>query len=263
MCTIGVVYRKSNMTIFKQCDLNEKAIFYEPKICTNKDIKYLSFERSGTLGPWCGINDYGVCFVAADAYLKQGDNRIHNGAAKVKDESIFTAYEHIITKCKTANEAVEFMKSFYEDFIDPDILIISDKRESYYMEAYNKEIVVVKLISEFNRKYFLATNHFRYIHGGVTFNEDHSSYLRLHRADEILLTDCSEEGIKRLLKDKYYGESVLSICRSSNICPKGEKKYDTQATAIFTINNNFNKISCNYQINGNPIDNEFKNVNIF
>lgn len=257
MCTIGTVYRKSTMVIFKQCDLDKKTLFYEPKIKCNKDIRYLSFEREGIEGPWCGINNYGVGFAAADSYVKDTKKYLHNSISEVKDDTIFKAYENIISRFKTAKEAVKFMKDFYSRFLSADILIISDKKESYYIESYNGEVIAVKFIPEFHPKYFIASNHFRFIHGAVNFEENHSTYLRLNRAEEMLLADCSVNGVKELLKDEYYGKSVLSICRSSEICPRGEDLYNTQAAAILVVNNNCNDISTYYEINGKPKDNSF------
>ncbi len=256
MCTIGIVYRKSTMIIFEQCDLDKETLFYEPKIKNNKDIKYMSFEREGIQGSWCGVNNYGVSFVAADSFVKGEDNYLHNSASKVEDSSIFKAYESIISNFKSAKEAVEFMKNFYATFYNPDILIISDRKESYYIESYHGEVVEALLAPEFHPQYFVSTNHFRFIHGGVSFEENHSTYLRLKRAEEMLLEDCSINGVKKLLKNQYYGKSVMSICRSSNICPKGEAAYNTQAAVMFVVNNNCNDISTYYEINGNPKDNK-------
>lgn len=249
MSTIGIVYRKSAMIIFEQCDLNKRTVFYEPKVKSNKDIRYMSFEREDINGIWCGINNYGVGFVSADSYVKDEENNILNNA-------VFKAYENIVSDYKTAREAVEFMKKFYLTSLNKDILIISDKKESYYIESYKGEVIVVLLTPQFHPRYFTSTNHFRFIHEEVPFSENHSTYLRLTRAEEMLLKDCSINGVKNLLKDQYYGKSVMSICRESDICPIGEKAYTTQATAIFLVNNNCSDISTYYQINGNPKDNK-------
>lgn len=251
MCTIGIVYRKSAMIIFEQCDLNKRTLFYKPKIKSNKDISYMSFERQDIEGTWCGINNYGVGFVSADCYVKDNESSSLSNNGKE-----FKAYENIISNYKTAREAVEFIKGFYSTSLNKGILIISDKKESYYIEGYNGEVIVVLLTPEFHPKHLVSTNHFRFIHEEVSFKENHSTYLRLTRAEEMLLKDCSLNGVKNLLKDQYYGKSVMSICRESDICPSGEKVYTTQATAIFLVNNNCNDISTYYQINGNPKENK-------
>lgn len=257
MCTIGLVYRKSTMIIFKQCDLDKRTLFYEPKIKKLNDIKYMSFEREGIDGPWCGINNYGVGFVVSHSYVKDENNYFHNSVSEAKDSSVFKAYEDIISKYKTAGDALKYMKDFYFHSLSSEILIISDKKESYYVETYMGEVISVKFTPEFDPKYFIATNHFRFLHEGVDFNENRSTYLRLKRGEEMLLKDCSISGVKKLLEDEYYGKTPLSICRSSDICIKGEDLCNTQASAIFIVNNNCSDISTYYKINGNPKNNKF------
>ncbi len=239
------------MIIFEQCDLNERRLFHEPKIKNKKDISYMSFEREDIEGTWCGINNYGVGFVSADCYVKDS-----KGTFLINDDNVYKAYENIISNYKTAGEAVEFIKKFYSASLSKGILIVSDKKESYYIESYNGEVIIVLLTPEFNPRYLVSTNHFRFIHEEVPFKENHSTYLRLTRAEDMLLKDCSLNGVKNLLKDQYYGRSVMSICRESDICPVGEEMYTTQATVIFLVNNNCNDIGVSYQINGNPEKNK-------
>ncbi|MDO5516444.1 MAG: hypothetical protein Q4F66_02745 [Clostridium sp.] len=257
MCTIGTLFNGDTMIMFKQCDLDKEALFEHPRLNINDDIKYVTFERSGNTGTWCGVNNYGVSFVAADSYLDNDDNGIyHNSKKEISDNSIFEAYKDIISKFKNAKSAVSYMRGFYSKFKDPDILIIGDKIERYYIEAYNSQVIVVKLDSSGIANFFTATNHFRYIHGGVDYSKNHSTYLRLQRSQEILNKECNLRGVIKLLKDQYYGKSVLSICRSDDIVPEFEDSYKTMATSIFIIDNDCGRIGCYYQINGNPRKNK-------
>jgi len=257
MCTIGTLFNGDTMIMFKQCDLDEETLFDMPKLNQQDNIKYITFERSDISGTWCGVNNYGVSFVSADSYLNNDNNiNYHNSKKSIKDSSIFEAYKNIISNFKTAKAAVEYMKNFYKKFLSPDILIIGDKIERYYIEAYDSEVIAVKLDSSGISNYFVATNHFRYIHGGVDYSKNHSTYLRLNRAQEILSRQCNLRGVIKLLKDQYYGKSVLSICRSTDIVPQNEDAYRTFATSIFVLDNDSHKIGCYYQINGNPRKNK-------
>lgn len=257
MCTIGTLFNGDTMIMFKQCDLDKEASFDEPKLNQKGNIKYITFELSDNNGIWCGVNNYGVSFVSADSYLANDNNKKwHNNKRKKEDNSIFEAYKNIISDYKTAKAAVEYMEKFYKKFPGPNILIIGDKIERYYIEAYNSEVIVVKLDSSGICNYFAATNHFRYIHGAVHYSENHSTYLRLNRAQEILNRECNLRGVIKMLKDQYYGKSVLSICRSTEIAPQNEDLYKTMATSIFVLDNECHKIGCYYQINGNPRKNK-------
>lgn len=257
MCTIGTLFNGDTMIMFKQCDLDKETFFDVPKLKQKDNIKYLAFKRADNTGTWCGVNNYGVSFVATDSYMENDINiKYHNSKKDLKDYSVFEAYEKIISDFKTAKAAVEYMKEFYNKFLSPDILIIGDKLERYYIEAYNSEVIVVKLDSSGICNFFAATNHFRYIHGAVHYAKNHSTYLRLERAQELLNRECNLRGVIKLLKDQYYGKSVLSICRSTDISPKDEDLYSTMATSIFIIDNECHKIGCYYQINGNPRKNK-------
>lgn len=251
MCTIGVVYRKSTLIIFKQYDSNEEILFNEPLIKEKNDIRYMSFEKQGVKGSWCGINNYGVGFTSSTPYISKSKNTM---SGKFSNNNLFEAYENIISSYKTAKEAVEYIKGFFKSFLEPNILIVSDKDESYYIEGYNGEIIAVRYTPEFHSRYFVASNLFRFIKNAVSFEENHSTYLRLNRAEDMLLRDCSINGVIELLKDQYYGNSVMSICRSNEVCLEKEEKSYTQASVIFIVNNNSKDISTYYNINGNPRD---------
>ena len=257
MCTIGTLFNGDTMIMFKQCDLDKETLFNKPKLNQKDDIKYITFERADNTGTWCGVNNYGVSFVASDPYLDNDHNILHHNSKKeIKDYSIFEAYKNIISDFKTAKSAVEYMKEFYSKFLSPDILIIGDKIERYYIESYNSEVIAVKLDSSGISNFFVATNHFRYIHGAVHYSQNHSTYLRLNRAEDILNKECNLRGVIKLLKDQYYGKSVLSICRSTDIVPQNEELYKTMATSVFVLDNDSRKISCYYQVNGNPRKNK-------
>lgn len=257
MCTIGTLFNGDTMIMFKQCDLDKETLFKKPVLNINDYIKYIAFERSDNNGIWCGVNNFGVSFVAADSYVQSGnDEMYHNSRKEVNDSSIFDAYKNIISNFKNAKSAVAYMKEFYCKYKNPDILIIGDKIERYYIEAYNSQVIVIKLDSSGISNFFTATNHFRYIHGSVNYCDNHSTYLRLERSQAILNKECNLRGVIKLLKDQYYGKSVLSICRSDEIVPKFEDSYRTFATSIFVIDNDSGRISCYYQINGNPRKNK-------
>jgi len=66
------------------------------------------------------------------------------------------------------------------------------------------------------------------------------------------------QGLKKLLTDRYYGRSVLSICRSDEIVPQGEEPYFTQASAIFDLSQD--NIGCSYVVNGNPDEQGYTKV---
>ncbi|WP_143063159.1 carcinine hydrolase/isopenicillin-N N-acyltransferase family protein [Propionispira arboris] len=258
MCTIGAVYDGNSMISFKQCDLTDTTNFLKPEILQGEDdIQYVKFGRENTNGLWAGLNNYGVSFVAADSYLTGMDNhRGHHTNPKSASEDIFTKYREIVSNYKTAKEAADAMVDFYtNEFKDPDILLISDASERYFIEAYNGEVINVKLADTDTANYFASTNHFRYIHGGTTFPENHSTYLRLQRAESILQQNPSQAGVENVLQDQYYGSSVLSICRESTICPRGEAAFNTMASVIMVVHNA--EIKFGYQINGNPRNNAY------
>ena len=250
MCTIGSLYDGQSMVTFKQCDLVNKTNFFKPVINSKGSIKYMVFGREGSQGAWAGINNFGVSVVAADAYLTRANGLNANVGSGV---SIFEAYQKIISDFTDAKSAAEYMVQFYnENNIEADILLIADVKERYYIETcrHSKEkVICVPLTNTVNPNYFASTNHFTYLHGMATYPENHSSYLRLKRAETILENDTSFSGVTKVLKDQHYGKSVLSICREKEVCPSGEEAYFTQACAIFRVDSN--GIKCSYQINGN------------
>lgn len=80
----------------------------------------------------------------------------------------------------------------------------------------------------------------------VDYPKNHSTYLRLARAEALLNLDPTSNGIKRVLSDQYYGQTELSICRVANA--PGE--YYTQATVI--LGTMPGSAWAEYLINGNP-----------
>ena len=132
MCTIGTVLLDgANASFsFKQCDLINKTEFLTPEITTGKgDIRYLPFLRVGSKGPWAGINNYGVSFVAADSYLAANSKLLD------VSQDIFEAYTKIISDCTSAEQAAEYMSGFYKGFNSPDILLINGHNSAYFIEA--------------------------------------------------------------------------------------------------------------------------------
>lgn len=262
MCVIGNVYDSNSIISFKQCDQYGDVIFYPPQLKQGKeDIKYIGLKRNNSDGCWAGINNYGVTFTAADAYL-DNPNNTKNNTLKGPGDSVLEQYEKIVSEHKTAKEAAEAMSNFYvSKFGDPDILMICDKKERYFIEthtAVKKEIQVIPLNDLTSPNFFVSTNHFRFIHGGVTYSENHSTYLRLNRAESILQKETSLKGAMDVLCDQYYGPSVLSICREYQKLPVpiGESAYKTMATAIFQVSKEGDPIIY-WQINGNPKTNRY------
>ncbi|MFX0557033.1 hypothetical protein ACOCEA_09545 [Maribacter sp. CXY002] len=252
MCTIGNVFipESNGLISFKQCDLEKKTEFIEPIIEQGLgDIKYLPFKRVGSNGPWAGVNNYGVSFVAADAYLEVTDK--HIAVLKGVDQDIFAAYTKIISDCKTAQEAAVYMSKFYKSFKSPDILLINDATSSYFIET-NEDVVEC---IERTDLFFASTNHFRMLYGGVLYPMNHSSYLRLVRAEAALEKNTNAQGPFNVLKDQYFGETVFSICRVNSETPPQESPYYTQATALFFTDGH--TVNCAYQLNGNPRTNPY------
>jgi hypothetical protein len=249
MCTIGAYFYNDYTLSFKQCDLVNTTEFYQPKILVGLDgIRYMKFGREGNNGSWCGVNNFGVSFSAADSYLNSEiESKVK---CSIPTTTIFDAYLKIISEHKDAYNAARFMYDFYKTFTYADIVLISDYKETYYIEAFDGEVICVKrsFSHKTNDNHFISTNHFRYIHGAVDYSNNHSTYLRLERAK--ILSQQKNKSVFNLLSDQYYGKSVNSICRSNEIVPKGEEPYFTQATAVFAANGQ--SVNCAYLINGNP-----------
>lgn len=274
MCTIGNSFYKLNGTtmqsVFKQCDLVSKTTFLTPYVKTttsDKGTKYVAFtrEKGEECPSWAGVNEYGVNFVAADSYMdKQGlTQNILRGSDQA---SVFDMYLKIITDFTTAEDAVKMAKKFYEtqNYGSPltDILMICDEKETFFIETYNKEVRILRR----HQGHFASTNHCRMVYGAITYEQNHSTYLRLERAEQILQIKSDLEGIGNVLRDSYYGESVWSICRYPYTSDaeigeinqlKDEELYYTQAAVIFTIKPNEvagmkPHVICEYVINNNP-----------
>lgn len=263
MCTIGTVFNQDTNITFKQCDLSSLSHFLDYTVENGKDdILYIGFKRDEGNGCWAGVNNYGVSFVAADSYLApDSKNKL---TQKPVSQTIFEAYEDIISSFKTAAAAKEHMTSFYEGFSSPDILLISDPNEAFFIETNEGEIACI----EKKTGHFASTNHFRMLYGGIPYINNHSTYLRLDRAEKNLSNHSNIEGVVNLLEDQYYGNSVFSVCRLSNtapqtyfpdnnpaVTPSNEDPYFTQASVIFYMKDN--KINCAYQLNGNPMVNKY------
>lgn len=276
MCTIGVVFKDNQIHTFKQCDLIPKVDFNEPIVI--KGVKKVGHYTAMTRGSgdnqrvWAGVNDAGVSFIAADSYTTTAANY---SAGEFDADGLFKAYEKCLSDFATAPEAANFLAGFYKDmsvidlgrkkpklsgpFPAPDISMITGWKDEaktqpvaifieYMPNPFNHESV--RLI-ERTEGHFASTNNFRLQPDSVNYPANHSTYLRLNRAEAILQSDPSLEGVKEVLSDQYYGETELSICRVSEY---GE--FHTQATAIFTVNASDNV--CEYQINGNPKSNPLK-----
>ncbi|MDL2318748.1 hypothetical protein LJC74_06720 [Eubacteriales bacterium OttesenSCG-928-A19] len=166
---------------------------------------------------------------------------------QVSNSSVFDMYLSTIKTCRTAAAAKELACSFYEmEFAEPDIFMVGDKTTSYFIEAYGGKVVCI----ERKNGFFASTNHFRMIYGGVPYNKNHSTFLRLNRAEQILQSKPDLDGTGDVLRDKYYGETVWSVCRYPKYAVAGaEEAYYTQAAVIFTMTNT--TIVCEYVLNGN------------
>jgi hypothetical protein len=253
MCTIGNVFTPNAIGnfSFKQCDLMDLTNFCVPNIVTGKeDIRYLPFLRNGSSGPWAGVNNYGVSFVAADSYLAK------TGQLNAVNTDIFAEYTKIISNCKTAKVAATNMYEFYQSFLSPDILQINDAKSSFFIEAHGGEKDGGKVVCiERRDNFFASTNHFRMLPGATPYVQNHSTYLRLQRAQAILQEQTSVAGITDVLTDQYFGKTVLSVCRVNQQKLPTEEPYYTQATALFFCGESC--VRCAYQLNGNPRSNTF------
>lgn len=244
MCIIGSVFDTEKIFTFKQCDLSQKVKFFEPEIRTGKAGKYIAFAREGRPGIWAGINNYGVSFTAADVYTTKeyevSDHQVNN---------LFLHYEQSIADFQTARKAIDFLKSFFlEKFPAPDKVLISDRKESIYLEFSPEEGCREKIISQ---NFLVSTNHFDSLSGSVSQQENPSTYIRLKRAKEILEKNPLKKGIKKLLQDENEGKSENSICRYS----QKDREFFTQAVVLFTVSPK--NISVEYVVNGNLREKSF------
>lgn len=267
MCTIGVVFEGGNIHTFKQCDLIPVTTFNEPDVRsgTNGVGSYIAMTRQGSDGIWAGVNNAGVGFVAADSYTTTAADYYTTGDQL---EALFAAYEASISSYTTATEAATHLAAFYRDtgngapFPAPDISMLTGWRDAektqpiaifieYMPNPYNQE--PVRTI-ERSDGHFASTNNFRLQPDSVNYPANHSTYLRLRRAEMILQGEPSMNGIKTLLTDQYYGKTELSICRETAYIGQ---EFHTQATALFTVCIGAAPV-CEYQVNGNPKDNPLK-----
>ncbi len=268
MCTIGNSFYDYNgrtiNSIFKQCDLVSEPIFLTPEVETNticedgKEIliRYVAMKRKkpdSSEPAWAGVNDYGVAFVAADSYLDSNSNQ--EPANKSKEGiSVFDMYLDTIKLCTTAKQAADMACKFYsEDFFEADIFMVGDATSSYFIEAFDKKVSCI----ERKENFFASTNHFRMIYGAAPYSQNHSTYFRLNRAEQILQSKSDLDGIGDVLRDGYYGKTVWSICRyADNSGAPEEELYYTQAAVIFNVipNSDASKkpvVILEYVINGN------------
>lgn len=264
MCTIGVLFNEGNIFTFKQCDLIPSVQFNEPEYLNIHAQEYISLNRGSNDSKrmWAGVNSVGLSFVAADAYT---ESALYN-LTKEDTDSLFEAYESSINKFTNPIDASKFLEDFYlgtdrmnQAFPAPDIVMHTGYKDNnpiavfleYMPGPYNRKSVR-RIIREDG--YFVSTNHFRIQPEAITYPYNHSTYLRLSRAESILQSNPTLEGVRNLLKDEYYGETELSICRSTSYT--GQEFY-TQASVIFNVSLRQKPI-CEYQINGNPKNNPLK-----
>lgn len=253
MCTIGAVFDDQGVHLFKQCDLTSKTTFHPPAVKFGR-IPYIAMTRDGRPGLWAGMNQAGVCFVAADSYT--------NRTYQVEDADVnrlFTAYEQSVANGATARQAADMLQAFYlsdnggQGFAAPDIAMHADATQAIFTEYTPgpqqhravREVVV-------KRGFFASTNHFRVQPDAVVYPANHSTYLRLARAETILEKTPTLDGVRAVLTDQYYGPSELSICRVAEF--PGE--YFTQATAVFSAGPA--GLASEYQIGGNPLTNPLR-----
>jgi hypothetical protein len=260
MCTIGTVFDCGTIHTFKQCDLIPITTFNSPVVRTGSNgvSRYIAMTRQGSAGIWAGVNNHGVAFVAADTYTTTAANY---SASSAQAEALFAAYESSISSHTNAAEAAQSLIDFYRKmdsdtpFPAPDISLISGWKDpqktqpisiliEYMPNPFNQDSV--RLI-ERTGGFFVSTNNFRLQPNAVDYSANHSTYLRLQRAETILQGDPNFQGIKILLRDQYYGKTELSICRETDYLGI---EFHTQATALFSAS--ADSAQCEYQINGNP-----------
>lgn len=271
MCTIGAVFDGGKVHAFKQCDLIPVTDFNTPLVKAGQGgvASYVAMTRgAGSSGSkaaapgsdhmWAGANSCGVAFVAADAYTTSANYY----ATSAQTEALFAAYEHAVAAFTTARAAADYLAGFYQDMGDgtgfpaPDISLFAgwaDEAQTQpisilleymprpYLHASVREIVR-------HEGYFAQTNHFRIQPEAISYPANHSTYLRLQRAERILEQRPDHGGITEVLSDRYYGKCELSICRETDYI--GEE-YHTQATAIFNAMPGQVPV-LDYQVNGNP-----------
>lgn len=268
MCTIGWVREAGRTYTFKQCDLTTATTFFEPETVQGQAGPYLAFRRQGRPGIWAGVNESGVSFVAADYYTNSDPGEpstapvlgaslsaAKNAAASTTAANdpvndLFLAYEASIANHGSAQDAMAFLSEWYTSkrFPAPDIALIADAKQAFFLEYYpgdNGQPGQVQILIP-GESWFASTNHARMFTQTVDYTKNHSTYLRLARAEALLGQQASLDGIKTVLQDQYYGQTELSICREGK-----QGQYYTQATVITHAGPGVTS-GAQYLINGNP-----------
>ena len=278
MCTIGCVYADRAVYTFKQCDLTKETLFYAPEMVRGSAGTYAAFRRQGRPGIWSGLNEYGLCFVAADYYTNSDPGSTQAEASgrflatnthlEPNDDvdRLFKAYESSIADHTNAQSAVAFLADWYlhhgdttdprhPNFKSPDIALLADGQNGIFIEYYPGDDMITPRVKTLSAQgnavanvagWFASTNHARMFAQTVDYPKNHSTYLRLARAEALLNQTPTQDGIKRVLSDQYYGQTELSICRVAN----APNEYYTQATVILSQGPTW--AGAEYLINGNP-----------
>lgn len=260
MCTIGVVFDGNQLHTFKQCDLIPVTHFHSPQVRRGQNgvESYIAMTREDCEGIWAGTNDAGVSFVAADSCTTTAANYSSNAGEM---HALFEAYEATVRGHTNATQAAMHLTQFYlsmgsaTPFPAPDIALVSgwadDTRSrkvaifiEYMPNPYNQR--PVRTICR-DDGHFVSTNHFRLQPDSVHYPANHSTYLRLHRAETLLQQTPNRAGVEQLLSDQYYGSTELSICRETDFIGS---EFFTQATALFSLDKS--QPECRFQVNGNP-----------
>lgn len=267
MCTIGAVFSQGQIITFKQCDLVPTVVFNDPEKRPGAGgvESYLAFTRGPQHGRmWAGSNSSGVGFVAADAYTNT-----RYDAPDDQTDALFAAYEDSLRRGLTAMDAASIVTDFYlgrqsgVPFPAPDICLHTGwedeerTRPIAIFTEYTPGPCNQSAVRQIIRRdgFFVSTNHFRIQPDAVEYRDNHSTYLRLGRAEAILQQNPTLEGVLRVLRDQYYGETELSICRETAY---PGQEFRTQATAVLIAAPTGSR--CLYQINGNPIDNPLRGL---
>jgi hypothetical protein len=262
MCTIGFVREHDTVWTFKQCDLTRLVNFFTPQKVDSPLGPYLAFRREGRPGLWAGVNAHGVSFVAADYYTPEDPGYPPSPPAATSPspaptnptvDRLFGAYEAAVARSKTAHDALAYLQAWYlhegsteqgsAHFPYPDIVMLADPQGAILLEYYPG--VGVRTLRP-GADYFVTTNHARLFAQTVDYAHNHSTYLRLERAEMLLDKAPNYEGICAMLRDQYYGATQLSICREA----EESGAYFTQASVIFGAT--AQGITAHYIINANP-----------
>lgn len=242
MCTIGATIDKET-TIFKNCDLIDTTLFYEPKIKQGK-CRYIAFSRKGNPGIYAGINEFGLGIVAADTYTKKKYTEEPTTAAY-----IFNGYEKTVASFKNVDVGLNFLKKYYSSKVCiPDMLLLADKKKAAVFEFIPEKEFGIKVWS---KGVVLRTNQFLILKGGKDRNEDVESYVRYDAATKLLADKIS---IAEILKNHSRGLSKFSVCRHGN---KGE--FNTQASIIMYAGE---KVNAQYVINDSPCHANYKTIEL-